>query len=120
MIFNRIVLNNFRQFKGRVDIDLVSKDKDRNIIVFLGNNGAGKTTFAQSLRYCMFGSGSNYLKLSRLDELINNTLIYEVDELDSIEMFVEVHFEKKDTKYIAKRTAKFQKQKSFNKGIYSL
>ena len=111
MIFNRIILYNFRQFKDRVDIDLISNDKNRNIVVFLGDNGAGKTTFAQSLRYCMFGSRSNYLRLSRIDELINNTIVHEIGELDQVGMFVEVHFEKSGIKYIAKRSATFQKQK---------
>ena len=109
MIFNRIVLQNFRQFKGKIEIDLGANSSERNIVVFLGNNGAGKTTFSQSLRYCMYGSDSNYLNLSRLDDLINNTLVYEMEELATADMFVEIHFEKKGTKYIAKRSAQFQK-----------
>jgi DNA sulfur modification protein DndD len=109
MIFSKIILQNFRQFKGKIEIELDSKDKKRNIVVFLGNNGAGKTTLSQSLRYCMYGSDSNYLKLSRLDELINNTLVYDMDELSTSEMFVELHFESNQKKYIAKRSIEFQK-----------
>ena len=109
MIFSKIILQNFRQFKGKIEIELDSKDKTRNIVVFLGNNGAGKTTLSQSLRYCMYGSDSNYLKLSRLDELINNTLVYDMDELSTSEMFVELHFESNQKKYISKRSIEFQK-----------
>lgn len=109
MIFSKIILQNFRQFKGKIEIELDSKDKTRNIVVFLGNNGAGKTTLSQSLRYCMYGSDSNYLKLSRLDELINNTLVYDMEELSTSEMFVELHFESNQKKYIAKRSIEFQK-----------
>lgn len=109
MIFSKIILQNFRQFKGKIEIELDSKDKTRNIVVFLGNNGAGKTTLSQSLRYCMYGSDSNYLKLSRLDELINKTLVYDMDELSTSEMFVELHFESNQKKYIAKRSIEFQK-----------
>jgi DNA sulfur modification protein DndD len=109
MIFSKIILQNFRQFKGKIEIGLDSKDKTRNIVVFLGNNGAGKTTLSQSLRYCMYGGDSNYLKLSRLDELINNTLVYDMDELSTSEMFVELHFESNQKKYIAKRSIEFKK-----------
>jgi DNA sulfur modification protein DndD len=73
MIFNKVILNNFRQYKGKVEIDL-STDINRPITLVVGNNGSGKTTLLQSIRYCFYGSSSNYLNLPKSDDMLNISL----------------------------------------------
>lgn len=47
-------LKDFRQFKGEQKI-YFSTDPDRNVSVFLGENGSGKTSLAQSFTWCLYG-----------------------------------------------------------------
>jgi DNA sulfur modification protein DndD len=108
MIFNKVILNNFRQYKGKVEIDL-STDINRPITLVVGNNGSGKTTLLQSIRYCFYGSSSNYLNLPKSDDMLNISLSLSMKELDVEEMFVEVHFTHKNTYYIARRRRSYKK-----------
>lgn len=54
MLIKRITLENFRQFKGLQSVEF-SEDNVKNITIILGENGAGKTTFAQAFRWCLYG-----------------------------------------------------------------
>lgn len=54
MLLKKITLENFRQFKGIQSVDF-SDDSDKNVTIILGENGAGKTTFAQAFRWCLYG-----------------------------------------------------------------
>jgi DNA sulfur modification protein DndD len=55
MRISRIKLNNFRQFYGQVDIDLMTYD-DKNIILVGGKNGYGKTNFLISIVWCLLNT----------------------------------------------------------------
>ena len=55
MLLKQITLTNFRQFSGKHTV-VFSEDRDRNVTVIMGENGAGKTTFAQAFRWCLYGS----------------------------------------------------------------
>ena len=54
MLIKKITLENFRQFKDIQSVDF-SEDNEKNITIILGENGAGKTTFAQAFRWCLYG-----------------------------------------------------------------
>ncbi|MCI1741547.1 MAG: DNA sulfur modification protein DndD [Prevotella sp.] len=54
MIIHKIKLYNFKIYKGEVCVDLNMK-KSRNVIIIFGENGFGKTTFLQSLLWCLYG-----------------------------------------------------------------
>lgn len=49
-----IKLYNYRLYKGFNQIDF-PKDGEKNIFVIYGENGFGKTTFLQSLMWCIYG-----------------------------------------------------------------
>ena len=53
MLLQSIKLENFRQFVNEY-IDF-STDKDRNVTLIIGENGTGKTTFAQAFFWCLYG-----------------------------------------------------------------
>lgn len=55
MLLTKITLQDFRQFKGTQTIEF-STDKEKNVTIILGENGAGKTTFAQAFKWCLYGS----------------------------------------------------------------
>ena len=74
MLFKKIKITNFRQFKGTTEI-IFSTNKDKNVTVILGDNGAGKTTFLQAFNWCLYGQA----KLENSTELINKDILKKVD-----------------------------------------
>jgi len=54
MILERIVLENFRQFKGAQDI-VLSDVRGRNVTVVHAENGSGKTTILNALLWGLYG-----------------------------------------------------------------
>lgn len=55
MLLKRIRLVDFRQFVGKQEIEF-SVDPEKNVTVIMGENGSGKTTFAQAFTWCMYGT----------------------------------------------------------------
>lgn len=51
-------MENFKVFKGKIMIDFATPP-DRNIILFDGKNGYGKTTLQTAIRYCLYGVESH-------------------------------------------------------------
>ncbi|WP_026391749.1 AAA family ATPase [Haploplasma modicum] len=111
MIFRKIKLKNFRQYKNEVTIDFAVPDNNnsQNITLVMADNGVGKTTLLQSIRYCFFGSSANYLNLPEPDNLLNNSLQKDLKEVEEAQMFVEVEFYHEGNTFIARREEVFQK-----------
>ena len=93
--------------------------KGNNITLLIAANGVGKTTLLQAFRYCFYGKSSNYLNLPKADELINNTLVEDLKDLDRVSMFVEVVFNHENSEYLARRETFFQKSKGVLREIDS-
>ena len=68
MLLQSIKLKNFRQFK-RGEIDFASGENGKNVTIILGENGTGKTTFAQAFFWCLYG------ETSFVDKVIINRLV---------------------------------------------
>lgn len=111
MIFRRIRLKNFRQYKKELEFSFSqpTNEGQENITLFIAANGVGKTTLLQAVRYCFYGS-SMYLNLPDSKELLNNKLIDDLKELEETSLFVEVEFFHNNTAYIARREKSFKKQ----------
>ena len=54
MLLESISLLNFRQFKNET-VNFAKGDDGKNVTIILGENGTGKTTFAQAFFWCMYG-----------------------------------------------------------------
>lgn len=54
MLLKEITLVDFRQFKGCQTISFAA-DSQKNVTVIIGENGSGKTTFAQAFTWCLYG-----------------------------------------------------------------
>jgi len=54
MLLKSIKVKDFRQFKGEQYVSF-SEDAIRNVTIIQGDNGAGKTSFAQAFRWCLYG-----------------------------------------------------------------
>ena len=58
MLLRRLMLENFGQYRGRIEIDLAPRTryrKKRPVILVGGANGAGKTTILDAIRLCLYG-----------------------------------------------------------------
>lgn len=54
MLLESIKLHNFRQFRDE-SIDFAQGESGKNVTIIIGENGTGKTTFAQAFFWCMYG-----------------------------------------------------------------
>lgn len=69
MLIKSIDIENFRIFAGKQHIDF-STDEKRNVTLIMGDNGAGKTTFAQAFSWCLYGTTT----FKKADELLSLTV----------------------------------------------
>ena len=104
MIFKKMEINNFRQFRGEHRIAF-STDKEKNVTVILGDNGAGKTTLLQAFNWCLYGQ----LKLENPDELLNKNVLknMNIGEENIVEVLVE--FEHNGKLYSCRNRKKYIK-----------
>lgn len=54
MLLKSIKLENFRQFRNE-SIEFAKGEGGKNVTIIIGENGTGKTTFAQAFFWCMYG-----------------------------------------------------------------
>lgn len=54
MLLESIKLQNFRQFRNEA-INFAKGKDGKNVTIIIGENGTGKTTFAQAFFWCMYG-----------------------------------------------------------------
>jgi DNA sulfur modification protein DndD len=54
VLLQSIKLENFRQFRNE-SIDFADGKNGKNITIIIGENGTGKTTFAQAFFWCLYG-----------------------------------------------------------------
>ena len=54
MLLKSIKLENFRQFRNE-SIDFAQGENGKNVTIIIGENGTGKTTFAQAFFWCLYG-----------------------------------------------------------------
>jgi len=55
MLLRTLKLKDFRQFKGEQGPIIFATNPEKNVTVIMGENGSGKTTFAQSFTWCLYG-----------------------------------------------------------------
>ncbi|KJS45986.1 MAG: hypothetical protein VR66_27830 [Peptococcaceae bacterium BRH_c23] len=67
MLLKSLILENFRQFSF-AEVAF-STDKERNVTVIRGDNGAGKTAFAQAFTWCLYGDTS-FVDKSMLNKIV--------------------------------------------------
>ncbi|SFI85453.1 DNA sulfur modification protein DndD [Treponema bryantii] len=84
MLLTQITLKDFRQFRGTQTI-VFSTDPDKNVTIILGENGAGKTTFAQAFKWCLYGS-TDFRDPIVLNKKVSNDLGPSAETTVSVEL----------------------------------
>ncbi|MCC8195213.1 MAG: AAA family ATPase [Ruminococcus sp.] len=72
MLLESITLENFRQFRHE-SIDFAQGDNGKNVTIIIGENGTGKTTFAQAFFWCMYGE-TEFSDKNMLNKLVANEM----------------------------------------------
>lgn len=68
MLLQSIKLENFRQFRNE-SIDFADGSDRKNVTIIIGENGTGKTTFAQAFFWCLYGE-TEFSDKSMLNKLV--------------------------------------------------
>lgn len=103
MKLTKIELYNFRQYLGSQTIQFAC-NKDRNVTVIHGLNGAGKTSLFTALNWCLYDEGAE-----NIGSLINKRVLVEAGERDQVEAFVLLEFTHEEEKYVVKRSVRANK-----------
>ena len=105
MLLQSIELKNFRQFVDE-KIDF-STDENRNVTLIIGENGTGKTTFAQSFFWCLYGT-TDFTDKS----MINRDVAEKMTPDEKVSVEVELILKHGSAVYTIKRTQEYKKNYS--------
>jgi DNA sulfur modification protein DndD len=106
MIFQRLTLQDFRQFEGEQELEFAT-DGQQNVTVIHGYNGSGKTTLLNAFVWLFYGTCTP--DFTAPDRLANEAKWSEITVGEEIDVRVEARFEHRDTTYIAERVRTVEK-----------
>lgn len=108
MLLQSIKLINFRQFVDE-EIVFANGENGKNVTIILGENGTGKTTFAQAFFWCMYGDTEFSDKII-INRLVANRLL----SGQSAKVFVELRLQHGENFYTLTREQTYTKDYSGN------
>lgn len=100
MKLDRVLLSNFRQYFGDQQVRF-SQDEQRNVTVFHGVNGAGKTSFFAAINWCLYGEG-----VDGIGQIISKEAVRRAEEGEEVLTKVVVIFVHEGQRYVASRQLK--------------
>lgn len=110
MKLERLVLENFRQFKGRQEL-VFSDLRERNVTVVHAENGFGKTTLLNALLWVLYGAKGLTDDFPKPDSLIHEGLAQYAKDPHAILASVELTFSHENERYILERTLTLAEQR---------
>src|SRR6476469_2752046 len=103
MKIERIVLENFRQYYGH-QLVRIADDRQRNVTLFHGVNGAGKTSFFLAINWCLYGKSVEGVKvIENVGELVSKEALRRATPGELVKTAVEVRFSHDGNRYIVQR-----------------
>ena len=110
MILERLVIENFRQFKGRQEI-VFSDLRDRNVTIVHAENGFGKTTLLKALLWVLYGKDGLKDDFEKPDSILHEGLAYRAKDPSAVVATVELTFKHDNDRYILTRQLSLAQQK---------
>lgn len=108
MIFDSLTLHNYGLYKGEHQITLSTGEERRNITLFGGLNGAGKTTFLEALQVALYGKLAPFVQGSpqSYEQLLADRINRQVNPKDgaSVELSFRVQEDGKQRSYTVQRS----------------
>ena len=106
MLLESIKLKNFRQFRDE-SISFANGDNGKNVTIIIGENGTGKTTFAQAFFWCLYGDTSFSDKIM-LNKIVANEMVPSQKE----DVVVTLSLKHGDVNYTLTRRQSYSKNNS--------
>lgn len=103
MLLESIKLENFRQFRNEF-MEFASGKDGRNVTIIIGENGDGKTTFAQAFFWCLYGSTQFKDKI-----MLNKVVSHEMTPDKAVEAKVTLKLKHGEVNYTITREQTFHK-----------
>lgn len=108
MILDKVIINNYRQYR-HAEIEF-AKENNKNFTIIQGTNGAGKTTLLNALSWCLYNEEIHDYGDEAAMDICNNKAAFMASEGDQIVVSVQIDFTD-EGKYLAfKRSRKYTKQ----------
>jgi len=118
MKFERITLENFRQYYGKQRMEF-SRDPSKNVTVVHGVNGAGKTSMFIAINWCLYGkSFENVRVIDNVGELMSKELVRRAATGDIVRAMVEITFQNNGGRYMVRRSLQGIKQDNGSVSLY--
>ena len=117
MKINKIVLYNFNSYEGLNEFDFTSKDRNKNIILIGGKNGAGKTSLFTAIKIALYGPlafghiGINPKYIAKIKDCINSKAFQKDVVKSSVQISVSLMVEREMKEYEITRAWDYTKQK---------
>lgn len=109
MILERLVLENFRQFKGRQEI-IFSDFRERNVSLVHAENGFGKTTLLKALLWVLYGRDGLREDFEKPDHIIHEGSALRARDPNHLAATVVLTFSHGDQRYILTRSLSLAQQ----------
>lgn len=103
MLIKKMIIENFRQYNGVQEVNF-STDKERNVTLFLGDNGAGKTVISQAFVWCLYGITPTFVKK---DLLLSKKVEETLYEGSYKTVSVTIYMDHAHKEYVIKRSMGF-------------
>lgn len=91
MILERLVVENFRQFRGRQEI-VFADNRSRNVTLVHAENGFGKTTLLNAFRWALHGDEGLTDDFEKPEEIINDVEVRSGRDPNEVAATVELTF----------------------------
>lgn len=110
MIIQEIIIKDFRPFYGTQKI-ILSKNIEKNLTIINAENGSGKTSLLEAIKWCLYGK---MLNLPNKDDFANKRTIAETPIDEIIDVSITIKFQDNDHNYVVKRTNSFKRKSNFD------
>jgi DNA sulfur modification protein DndD len=111
MILERLVIRNFRQFKGEHEI-IFSDNREKNVTLIHAENGFGKTTLLNAILWALYGHRGLTPDFEGKEYLIHNGLAHSYRNKPSeLEAMVHLTFTHDGARYMLSRALNLAEQK---------
>ena len=108
MKIHSIHIENYRQYKGPIDIEF-SLDKDKNFTVIEGTNGAGKTNLLNAITWCLYEEELHKSNVGTGDVIYNSITKNQTKSGESFDVIVRVVLIDDGIKTTFERSLKFSR-----------